>query len=40
MLEREFRIWLDWFVKDGELTQGQLDPSKLYTNEFNPFLKQ
>lgn len=40
ILDREFRIWVDWFVKDGELAQGQLDLSKLYTNEFNPFQKR
>ena len=37
--DREFQIWLDWFVKDGELQTGELKPSDLYTNEFNPFRK-
>ncbi|WP_437963578.1 hypothetical protein WMF04_28065 [Sorangium sp. So ce260] len=26
-------------VRDGELTQGQVQLGKLYTNEFNPFWK-
>jgi ABC-type nitrate/sulfonate/bicarbonate transport system substrate-binding protein len=37
--DREFQIWLDWLVKDGELDRGQLKPSDIYTNEFNPFRK-
>jgi ABC-type nitrate/sulfonate/bicarbonate transport system substrate-binding protein len=37
---REFQIWLDWFVKDGELEKGQLKPADIYTNEFNPFVQR
>jgi ABC-type nitrate/sulfonate/bicarbonate transport system substrate-binding protein len=37
--DREFQIWLDWFVKDAELQKGDLKPSDIYTNEFNPFRK-
>jgi ABC-type nitrate/sulfonate/bicarbonate transport system substrate-binding protein len=35
--EREFQIWLDWLVKDGQLTPGQLKLTDIYTNEFNPY---
>jgi ABC-type nitrate/sulfonate/bicarbonate transport system substrate-binding protein len=34
--DREFQIWIDWLVKDAELTRGQIKPSDVYTNEFNP----
>jgi len=36
--DREFQIWIDWMVKDGELTPGQLTASSLYTNELNPYV--
>jgi len=36
--EREFQIWLDWLVKDGQLSPGQLKLSDIYTNQFNPFV--
>jgi len=35
--DREFQLWIDWMVKDGELAPGQLAASSLYTNELNPF---
>lgn len=34
--DRELQIWIDWLVKDGELKPGQLRPSDVYSNEFNP----
>jgi ABC-type nitrate/sulfonate/bicarbonate transport system substrate-binding protein len=37
ILESEFRVWLDWLVKSGQLSDGQLHARELYTNEFNPF---
>ncbi len=37
--DSEFQVWIDWLVKDGELSQGQLVPKDLYTNELNPYLK-
>jgi ABC-type nitrate/sulfonate/bicarbonate transport system substrate-binding protein len=37
--EREYQIWIDWLVKDGQLQPRQLIPSELYTNELNPFAK-
>jgi len=33
--DREFQLWIDWLVKDGELKPGQVKPSDLYTNAFN-----
>ena len=38
--DREFQIWIDWLVKDGQLEPGQLAPGQLYTNELNPFVKE
>jgi ABC-type nitrate/sulfonate/bicarbonate transport system substrate-binding protein len=37
--DREFQVWIDWLVKDGELQPGAVTPANLYTNELNPFLK-
>jgi ABC-type nitrate/sulfonate/bicarbonate transport system substrate-binding protein len=34
--DKEFQVWIDWLVKDGQLTPGQLAPGLLYTNELNP----
>jgi len=36
--DREFQIWIDWMVKDGELAPGQLTASSLYTNGLNPYV--
>jgi ABC-type nitrate/sulfonate/bicarbonate transport system substrate-binding protein len=35
--QREFQIWLDWLVKDGQLSPGQLKLTDIYTNELNPY---
>jgi ABC-type nitrate/sulfonate/bicarbonate transport system substrate-binding protein len=37
MTDKEYQVWIDWMVKDGELKPGQLVPRQLYTNELNPF---
>jgi ABC-type nitrate/sulfonate/bicarbonate transport system substrate-binding protein len=34
---QEFQTWLDWLIKDGQLSPGQLKLSDIYTNELNPF---
>jgi len=39
ILDKEFQVWIDWLVKNGELKEGQIKASDLYTNEFNPFNK-
>lgn len=36
MSDKDFQVWIDWMVKDGELEPGQLKASQLYTNELNP----
>jgi ABC-type nitrate/sulfonate/bicarbonate transport system substrate-binding protein len=35
--DKDFQVWLDWMVKGGELTPGQLTPRQVYTNDLNPF---
>jgi len=35
--EAEFQIWLDWLIKDGQVSPGQLKTSDIYTNSLNPF---
>ncbi|HWO09264.1 MAG TPA: ABC transporter substrate-binding protein [Polyangiaceae bacterium] len=35
--ERDFQVWNEWMIKDGELAPGQLAVRDLYTNELNPF---
>jgi ABC-type nitrate/sulfonate/bicarbonate transport system substrate-binding protein len=35
----DFKLWIDWLVREGELKEGQVSPSDLYTNELNPFWK-
>ncbi|QYC39968.1 Putative aliphatic sulfonates-binding protein precursor [Nonomuraea coxensis DSM 45129] len=34
---QEFRTWIDWLTREGELRPGQVDPADLYTNAFNPY---
>jgi len=36
--DRELEVWINWLVKDGLLKPGQVKPSDLYTNAFNPYL--
>jgi len=36
---KEFSVWTNWLIEDGELKKGQLKPNELYTNKFNPFQK-
>jgi ABC-type nitrate/sulfonate/bicarbonate transport system substrate-binding protein len=35
--DREFQLWIDWMVKDGELSAGQIPVSSVYTNELNSY---
>jgi ABC-type nitrate/sulfonate/bicarbonate transport system substrate-binding protein len=37
--DREFSVWIDWLVKDGQLQSGQIEPKDVYTNELNPYFK-
>ena len=38
--DEDVQLWIDWFVEDGILKLGQLNPSDVYTNEFNPYYKK
>lgn len=33
--DKDFRIWIDWMVRSGELRRGQLNVPAVYTNELN-----
>ncbi|EFM11545.1 ABC transport system substrate-binding protein [Paenibacillus curdlanolyticus YK9] len=35
--ENEFKVWTDWLVKSGELKEGQVKLTDLYTDEFSAF---
>jgi ABC-type nitrate/sulfonate/bicarbonate transport system substrate-binding protein len=32
--QRDFAMWIEWLVKDGQLAKGQLKPSDVYSNEY------
>lgn len=36
----DVQFWLDWFVRDGKIKEGEIKPSDVYTNEFNPYYKK
>jgi ABC-type nitrate/sulfonate/bicarbonate transport system substrate-binding protein len=38
--DQEVQRWIDWLVGQGELEEGKLKPSDIYTNEFNPYFNQ
>lgn len=33
--DREYQVWIDWLVKDGDLTRGQISAKDLYTTKFH-----
>jgi ABC-type nitrate/sulfonate/bicarbonate transport system substrate-binding protein len=35
--DRDFSMYIDWYVKSGALRPNQLKPGDVYTNEFNPY---
>ncbi|MFG2297731.1 ABC transporter substrate-binding protein [Streptomyces sp. NPDC048603] len=37
--DKHFQLWLDWLGERGEIKQGRLKASELYTNEFNGYGK-
>ncbi len=37
LVDGDVEFWLDWLVQDGKLKQGEIKPSDIYTNEFNPY---
>ncbi|MGB9081086.1 MAG: NrtA/SsuA/CpmA family ABC transporter substrate-binding protein [Desulfuromonadaceae bacterium] len=38
--DKDIQWWIDRFIEDGKLKPGQIKPSDVYTNEFNPLYKQ
>jgi len=39
IFEKDFDIWIDWLVRNGELQEGQVKAEELFTNDFNPYAK-
>ena len=37
LMDKDFQVWIDWMVRDGELKPGQLEARDVYTNDLNPF---
>ncbi|UYP19676.1 ABC transporter substrate-binding protein [Rhodococcus sp. Z13] len=35
--DQEISTWIDWLVRNGELEEGAIEVSEVYTNEFNPY---
>jgi ABC-type nitrate/sulfonate/bicarbonate transport system substrate-binding protein len=35
--DKDFQVWIDWLVREGELKEGQVKATDMYTNAFNPF---
>ena len=33
--DRDFQVWIDWLVKDGQLAKGQIKASDVYTTAFH-----
>jgi ABC-type nitrate/sulfonate/bicarbonate transport system substrate-binding protein len=38
--EEDFTLWLDWLEAEGEVDAGSVEPSEIYTNEYNPYAKE
>jgi ABC-type nitrate/sulfonate/bicarbonate transport system substrate-binding protein len=38
--DKDFQWWIERFVENGQLKPGQIKPSDIYTNEFNPLFKK
>jgi ABC-type nitrate/sulfonate/bicarbonate transport system substrate-binding protein len=34
--DEDFRLWIDWLVRDGQIAPDQVKPSDIYTNQFQP----
>lgn len=37
--DAEYDVWIKWLEKNGELKEGQIKATELYTNEYNPYVK-
>lgn len=40
IIEEDYLYWINKFVESGALKQGEIKPSDIYTNEFNPYYKK
>ncbi len=40
IVDKDVQWWIDRFIEDGLLKPGQIKPSDIYTNEFNPLYKK
>ncbi|MEI6205415.1 MAG: ABC transporter substrate-binding protein [Desulfuromonadales bacterium] len=38
--DSDIQFWLDWFLREGKIKEGELKPSDIYTNSFNPYFKK
>ncbi|MEI6205418.1 MAG: ABC transporter substrate-binding protein [Desulfuromonadales bacterium] len=38
--DSDIQFWLDWFLREGKIKEGELKPSDIYTNAFNPYYKK
>ncbi|MHB8062404.1 MAG: ABC transporter substrate-binding protein [Ruminiclostridium sp.] len=38
--DERIQLWIDELVKEGEIEEGQVKPTDIYTNEFNPNYKK
>ena len=38
--DRDVQSWIGWMLEDGIIKEGQIKPSDIYTNEFNPYYKK
>lgn len=38
--DKDFQVWIDWMVREGELQEGQVQAADVYTNAFNPFFEE
>jgi ABC-type nitrate/sulfonate/bicarbonate transport system substrate-binding protein len=34
--DRDFQLWIDWLIRDGQIAPGQIKASDIYTNAFQP----
>jgi ABC-type nitrate/sulfonate/bicarbonate transport system substrate-binding protein len=34
--DEDFRMWIDWLTRDGQIRVDQVSPSDIYTNQFQP----
>lgn len=38
--DSDVQFWLDWFVHENKIKKGDLKPSDIYTNEYNPYFRK